>query len=62
MPVPRFWEPPAGPNPASLGKTLAWALPTWLRYLLKSWPTGGSACLSHPSGIPLGMPGPDPTT
>lgn len=64
MPVPRLLEPPTSPNPVSLGYALTWTL-TWLRYLSKGWPIGPpgeSACLDHPCGTLLGMPGPAPIT
>lgn len=37
MPAPRLPESPPRPLP---GQALAWALTTWLRYLLKGWPAG----------------------
>lgn len=55
-PAPMLQEPPPGPNPDSLGQTLAWALTTWLKIPsqgLAYRSPGSSACLIHSSGTPL---------
>ena len=54
-----WWSPPRvpgpGPNPACLSQALAWALTTWLRAACRC--PRGSACLGHPSGTSLCVPG-----